>query len=428
MNKQDLFEEHIKKAVENYEAPFNTDSWKKIENRIPGNSAFGLSSVKNWVIGSVAIAAVATGFWFFTKFSAEVIEQDGNQTIERIIEPGSLNKSELTEEPNESHNNSNTKEIILVGKQEIKTGDNVNPLSSSGNDVDIENENSTRLDENVGFEPTGINTIDPLNTNDAEEASENLVVNWIISTDELCQGEEIVVSINNVNEPVEIIWDFGDGKTSTEPKVSHSYDSPGVYTIKLKANSLISGDKIYREKKYIEVRSNPQVDFRIEENENMAMLPEVNFSNTTKYANHIEWIFADVKTSNENSINKLYRYKGRYQIGLIVSNQFGCKDTVFKELVIENDYNLLAPKAFTPNEDGMNDFFIPKALAFLGSKFTMQVISNNGRVVFETKNVESPWNGKDINSGALLKNGPYAWTVKLEDGSVYSGTVLLMTD
>jgi gliding motility-associated-like protein len=96
--------------------------------------------------------------------------------------------------------------------------------------------------------------------------------------------------------------------------------------------------------------------------------------------------------------------------------------------MIEEDYNLMAPNGFTPNGDGINDYFMPEALKLLGKKFTMQVISKKGQVVFETKNVESPWNGKLDNTGSILENGPYAWTVKLEDGSVYSGTVILISD
>jgi len=291
-------------------------------------------------------------------------------------------------------------------------------------------ENSNLIpDQEYGeSEPIFNNYLNQPSEESLSEPDESLIVNWFISNDELCQGEELLVSINNVNEPVELIWDFGDGNTSNDPEVIHKYESPGVYTIKLKANSLISDNKIYREKKYIEVKANPQSNFTIEKSENMEMLPEVNFTNSTKYFSQIEWVFDEDTVDDKKSVKKLYRYKGLYHIGLYVSNQFGCRDSIFKDLIIENDYNLMAPNAFTPNEDGMNDYFMPKALMFLHKQFTMQVISKSGRVVFETQNVESPWNGKLNNSGSLLKNGPYAWTVKLEDGTIYSGSVILMIE
>jgi gliding motility-associated-like protein len=89
----------------------------------------------------------------------------------------------------------------------------------------------------------------------------------------------------------------------------------------------------------------------------------------------------------------------------------------------------MAPNSFTPNGDGLNDTFIPEALMVLNKNFSMQIINTkSGGLVFETQNIESPWNGKYYNSGALLKAGLYAWTVKFEDGSVYSGTITLKKD
>jgi len=238
-----------------------------------------------------------------------------------------------------------------------------------------------------------------------------------------------MLSIKNVNEPVELIWEFGDGVISKDPEVFHRYSEPGNYTIKLKANSLISDKKVYREKKYIEVKANPQPSFSILKNENMSAYPGVEFKNLTTYYNHIEWVFPDAKIENENSIEGFYRYKGRYQVGLIVTNHYGCKDSIYKDLVIEEDYNLLAANTFTPNDDGFNDTFIPEALTFLHKDFSMQVIdTKDGHLVFETQNVEAPWNGKHFNSGAILEEGLYAWTVKFEDGSVYSGTIKLILD
>jgi gliding motility-associated-like protein len=430
MNKSDSFEKQVKRAVENYEAPFSADAWNKIESQISGNSAVGISNIRNWAFAAATVAVVATGVWYFsgsdidetTKFiepqSIEKVEESVASDDIEIIEDSSIEKEEIKIIPIDKKERE-VKEISQ--EKEGVTSEKIENADKPKKEIAI-SENKDEKTETIGQTEIIQGNVEP-----AGETSEMLTVNWIISTNELCQGEELMVSINNVNEPVELIWDFGDGQTSKESKVYHSYTNPGFYTIKLRANSLISDGKVYREKKYIEVKANPHPDFSIEENENMALLPEVNFSNLTLYPDQIKWLFENEVIESENTVKKLFPFKGIYHIGIIVSNQYGCRDSIFKDLVIEEDYNLMAPNAFTPNEDGMNDYFIPEALKLLGKKFTMQIISKNGKVVFETKNIETPWNGKYNNKGYLLEKGPYAWTVKLEDGSVYSGTVLLMT-
>ena len=423
MNKRDLFEQNIKKAVEDYEAPMDTSAWDKIEKQLPVASSKGLNSIKGWVAGAVIVAATATGYWYFSKSStSEDIDSNKIDKVEQI----DINKSEddVSEEP--------------VVKEEIQIeepDENKKEIGFEEKETLINSDDSNK-NESVDSFSTDENDRNELNSNETEQkinssvdVDESLMVNWIISKNVLCQGEEIMVSIKNVNEPVELIWEFGDGETSNDPTVYHKYKEAGTYTIKLKANSLISDKKVYREKKYIEVKANPQGSFSIVKNEDMSAFPEVEFRNLTAYYNKIEWIFPDGKIENVNSIDKFYRYKGSYEVGLIVTNHFGCKDSIFKEMIIENDYNLLAPTTFTPNDDGLNDTFLPEALTFLNKDFLMQVINiKSGRLVFETKNIESPWNGKDNNSGSFLEGGLYAWTVKFEDGSIYSGTVKLITD
>lgn len=426
MNKRDLFDKNIKNAVEDYEASFDKAAWDKIDQKLSAGSAKGINSIKGWVAGAIIVAATAGGYWYFSESpKGEDVDSNIKDKIEQIdikkSEDDALEKSvnEKDVQLNESVNeNANQSEEDFNSKESKMTLDD---SKDSESDDPVQEDDIKRED---------LNLVEPDQPNyESIEDDENLMVNWIISKNALCQGEELLVSIDNVNEPVELVWDFGDGKTSKDPKVSHKYTEPGTYIIKLKANSLISDKKVYREKKYIEVKANPQSSFAIVKNENMSAFPEVEFKNLTTYYNHIEWDFPDEKIENINSVEKFYRYKGRYQIGLIVTNHFGCKDSVYKDLVIENDYNLLAPNSFTPNNDGLNDTFLPEALTFLNKNFSMQIINTkSGRLVFETKNIESPWNGKDYNSGELLKGGLYIWTVKFDDGSIYSDTVKLIAD
>ncbi len=46
----------------------------------------------------------------------------------------------------------------------------------------------------------------------------------------------------SANYPTSWLWDFGDGTTSTEQNPTHTYTTPGVYTVKLTASNLAGSD------------------------------------------------------------------------------------------------------------------------------------------------------------------------------------------
>ena len=261
-----------------------------------------------------------------------------------------------------------------------------------------------------------------------EEKEESINVVWRLSKNEICQGEFVEISIDDVNQPLELNWNFGDGFKTEGVNANHRYLFPGEYTITLNAKLITNNKKYFSETRLIQVHEKPAANLVIEKNENMAAFPEVAYTNLSKSYSHALWVFEDEKFENINSVKKFYRNKGIYKIGLIIHNKFGCSDSSYKEVVVDNDYNLLAPNAFTPNSDGINDFFLPEGLAYLHKEFILRIFNPiNGQIIFESNNLNIPWNGKSKN-GDYLKMDSYPWTVKLEDDSKYSGTVLLLRD
>lgn len=73
-----------------------------------------------------------------------------------------------------------------------------------------------------------------------------------------------------------------------------------------------------------------------------------------------------------------------------------------------DDCPIRMPNAFTPNDDGVNDFFY---FTFrdecLPASFTLQVFDRYGRLVFETKDYQEKWDGRF--DGQQLVDGSYFW-------------------
>ena len=75
-----------------------------------------------------------------------------------------------------------------------------------------------------------------------------------------------------------------------------------------------------------------------------------------------------------------------------------------------NDCPIRMPNAFTPNDDGVNDFFY---FTFkddcLPTSFSLQIFDRYGRLVFETKDYQEKWDGRF--DGQELKDGGYFWVM-----------------
>ncbi|MBL7932091.1 MAG: gliding motility-associated C-terminal domain-containing protein, partial [Bacteroidia bacterium] len=117
---------------------------------------------------------------------------------------------------------------------------------------------------------------------------------------------------------------------------------------------------------------------------------------------------------------------GRYPVALTVSDGNGCADTVIKTVEILPDFSFYIPNAFTPNDDGRNDFFYPVAK---GVKFyEMLVFDRWGDEIFQTTDLSEGWNGYYKNEAC--KQDSYVWKIKLTtfggEEKEYTGNVLLI--
>jgi len=126
--------------------------------------------------------------------------------------------------------------------------------------------------------------------------------------------------------PVTYSWDFGDStilNSSSASSVSHTFASPGVYTVTLSAaNPAGSGHAVQN----VTVFGSPQVGFSSNPVSGTAPLV-VQFSNATSPVNDptmtYRWDFGDSQTSTLLSPLHIYRQIGVYTVTLIAGNTVG---------------------------------------------------------------------------------------------------------
>lgn len=96
-----------------------------------------------------------------------------------------------------------------------------------------------------------------------------------------------------------------------------------------------------------------------------------------------------------------------YTVKLLAYNSLlGCIDSARKTLTVIDFCLIDVPTAFTPNNDGLNDYFQPHS-AFKADKYQFKVYNRWGQLVFQSQNWQEKWDGK-VN-GILQNTGVYVW-------------------
>lgn len=119
-----------------------------------------------------------------------------------------------------------------------------------------------------------------------------------------------------------------------------------------------------------------------------------------------KWDFGDGFDSDEIDPIHTYDAPGTYEVVLTVTDRTGCQTVKSTTLEITEGYRIMVPTAFTPNNDGNNDFFRPRMLGL--TKARLIIYNTWGEVIFSTDDVETKgWDGTV--KGKRAENGNYVF-------------------
>jgi gliding motility-associated-like protein len=159
--------------------------------------------------------------------------------------------------------------------------------------------------------------------------------------------------------------------------------------------------------------------------------PVININNLSTGADSWSWIFGGSLTDSSSlqiPPAQTYVDTGSYIIRLITNTQYNCPDTAYRTIVIEPDFMFYVPNAFTPNDDGVNDTFIGKGMFI--HEFEMMIFDRWGNLVYETNDMNKPWDGK-VNGGVEpAQKDVYVYSITVKDFRMekhkYQGTVSIL--
>jgi gliding motility-associated-like protein len=103
---------------------------------------------------------------------------------------------------------------------------------------------------------------------------------------------------------------------------------------------------------------------------------------------------------------------GRYTYFVHVVSPYGCEGTDTMTVRVVNQAAFLVPSAFTPNGDGINDYFKPVSVGYRNLKY-FRVFNRWGQNVYYSTELEMGWDGTYKGQNADM--GTYFWEICYTD-------------
>ena len=242
------------------------------------------------------------------------------------------------------------------------------------------------------------------------EAIEDPTVNFTAGPLEGCPPHQVsFTNTSTTNTETTYEWDFGDGSTFNGVNAMHQYIQPGSFNV-----TLIMSTGGYCEQELslnidslVNTYSVPFAAFDVDPNQVDILTPIVNITNLGDTDVDCFFNFGDGGSMQGCNGQYIYSDGGNFTITQTVINEYGCTDTAIGEVSISGSV-FYAPNSFTPNNDGVNDAWLPIVLG--ASSYRLMIYNRWGEQVWETIDTNTPWLGqKGHNGDYFCPDGMYVW-------------------
>ena len=247
----------------------------------------------------------------------------------------------------------------------------------------------------------------------------------IVGGETICQdsvAQNIIVRANDGTGPYTFNYTV-DGAPKSTTSVAGA-DSSVIFVNSGQAGTLVYAlqsvtdanlcSSQLNDKVTINIKENPIASFELGANQVTIIEPTVDIYENSLSATSWSWNFGDGTTSN-SSDPQYHEYKdtGSYAMVLVVENELGCADSITRTVVITSPILVYIPEAFTPNDDGINDSFLPKGEGI--GKFSMKIYDRWGNLIFISDDISQGWDGIVDGGSELAQIDSYVYVVEVED-------------
>ncbi|MGE0567478.1 MAG: PKD domain-containing protein [Bacteroidia bacterium] len=226
----------------------------------------------------------------------------------------------------------------------------------------------------------------------------------------LCDPAEVAFSNGSVSEyPSSYLWTTSDGSNYNAFQPTHTFSPVGVYGVTL---TLVRGgvcpDTSMAAITAFTVFPIPQAGFSVSPQKTSIFDPLI-YVESSASSDVVFWNydFNDGFSSTFMNEQHVYTAPGIYTITQLVTNQFSCTSQTTNTVEITPEFRFWIPNTFTPDENNLNDLFMPITMGI--SNYTFEIFDRWGEKLFATDKPEEGWNG--FFKGKKCKQDVYVWKI-----------------
>jgi gliding motility-associated-like protein len=252
-----------------------------------------------------------------------------------------------------------------------------------------------------------------------------LQVKAMVDNATICFGQPIILSAKGAGGlPSTYQYQWVNDSVSGDSIIKKIYQS-GWHKVVLHDNCSAGSatDSIY-----ITVAQIVKAEFSWTRNPNSIMKRPIHFINQSLNAISYLWVFRDHDSSELVSPEHIYADSGNYKVMLVAYGLNNCTiDTAYADIkIISNVVTIYIPDAFSPNGDGLNDFFDISGVGI--QSYSYNIYNRWGEHLFEAGSGHTSWNGTF--KGQPVIEGVYIYqldVIDIEGQHHYlSGNITLM--
>ncbi len=248
------------------------------------------------------------------------------------------------------------------------------------------------------------------------------IMSLSISDSAICSGT--YVSLNGTYTSIGntgIIWNFSDGDTikNVNP-VSYAYPAAGSYTVIATATYRACNPVSVSHS--VNVYAQPNINLGPDTSICLGGETGISFAdNLNAHTTGATWMWSTGETTPAITVVSAGCYAATVTIN-------GCEAT--DSVCVASDCYMAMPDIFSPNGDGVNDYFYPRSALSAGLvTFKMDIYNRWGQLIFETNSVEGRgWDGKWYD--VLQPEGVYIFKIdaSFKDGKIehHTGNITMI--
>ena len=236
--------------------------------------------------------------------------------------------------------------------------------------------------------------------------------------------ELICNTTDSLNSTLFYLWNLGNGQTSTlrDPPIQY-FPVAGTYPISLSvytAQCPLPRSTI----KHFVIVDQPAIAVNYLLKYAVVLLPlELK---ARVFGEHILWN-PGVNLDNRNSYSPVFQGKEEQLYSIEIKTRSGCLTTDTQLVKIVSHIEVFVPNAFTPNNDGINDFLRPVSFG-IKQLVSFRVFNRWGQQVFLMQSDLPGWDGSFMGQKLDMQTVTWIYEGMGMDGKLYSrrGTSILM--